>query len=246
MTLSQLYPISSHVSTQFGSTIKTIQCDNGREFDNNSCTRSFLLTHGVLLRMSCPYTSPQIGKVECIIRSTNNVMHSLLFQASLPAHYWIESPTFLLNRLPTKAISVSCPYFALFGTTLTYEHLRVFGCACYPNMSATAPHSVCCVFLGYSDHHKGYRYIDLSTNSLVISQHVLFDEAVFSFAALPHLTDDLDYLLSEETPMVPPIGTPLLAGPIAPRPSPPHQAWLPSPRHAWLLRLPHRHVGSHQ
>jgi hypothetical protein len=48
---------------------------------DNSCTRSFLLTHGVLLRMLCPYTSPQNGKTERIIRSTNNVMRSLLFQA---------------------------------------------------------------------------------------------------------------------------------------------------------------------
>jgi hypothetical protein len=94
---------------------------------------------------ACPYTSPQNGKAECIICSTNNVMRSLLFQASLPAPYWVESihtATFLLNRLPTKTISASCPYFALFGTTPTYEHLHVFGCACYPNMSATAPHKL--------------------------------------------------------------------------------------------------------
>jgi hypothetical protein len=38
----------SYASIQFSSTIKTIQCDNGREFDN-SCTWSFLLTNGVLL-----------------------------------------------------------------------------------------------------------------------------------------------------------------------------------------------------
>jgi hypothetical protein len=167
--------------------------------------------------MSCSYTSPQNDKFERIIRSTNNVMRSLLFQASLPACYWVESlhtTTFLLNRLPTKTISASCPYFALFGTTPTYEHLRVFCCICYLSMSATAPHKLAprsarFVFLGYSDHHKGYR-------CLVIFRHVVFDEAVFPFVASPHPTDDLDFLLSEETPMVPPIGTPLLASPTAP------------------------------
>jgi hypothetical protein len=45
------------VSTQFGLTVKAVQCDNGREFDNNT-SRSFFLSRGVLLRMSCPYTSP--------------------------------------------------------------------------------------------------------------------------------------------------------------------------------------------
>jgi hypothetical protein len=42
--------------TQFGLTIKVVQCDNGREF-NNSASRDFFLSHGMQLRMSCPYTS---------------------------------------------------------------------------------------------------------------------------------------------------------------------------------------------
>jgi hypothetical protein len=57
--------------------------------------------------MSCLYTFPQNGKVEHMIRTTNNVMHSLLFQASLPARYWAESlnaATYLLNLLPIKVI----------------------------------------------------------------------------------------------------------------------------------------------
>jgi hypothetical protein len=55
-TFTTLSNFFSYVSTQFSSTIKTIQYDNGREF-YNSCTRSFLLTNGVLLRVSYPYTS---------------------------------------------------------------------------------------------------------------------------------------------------------------------------------------------
>jgi hypothetical protein len=77
-----------------------------------------------------------------MIRTTNNIMTSLLFQASLLARYWAESlhaATYLLNLLPTKAIAAPSPHFALFGTTPSYVHLRVFGCACYPNTSATAP-----------------------------------------------------------------------------------------------------------
>jgi hypothetical protein len=199
-TFTTLSNFFSYVSTQFGSTIKNIQCDNRHEFDN-SYTRPFLLTYDMLLRMSWPYTSPQNGKVVHIICSTNNVMRSLLFQASLPSRHWAESlhtMTFLLNRLPTKTISVSCPYFALFSTIPTYEHLHVFGYACYPNMSATAPHkldhrSTHYVFLGYSNHRKGYRCLDLSTNHLVISRHVVFDKVVFSLAASPHPTDNLDF-----------------------------------------------------
>jgi hypothetical protein len=55
-TLTTLCNFFAYVATQFGSTIKAIQCDSGREFDNSS-TRTFLPFKGTQLRMSCPYTS---------------------------------------------------------------------------------------------------------------------------------------------------------------------------------------------
>jgi hypothetical protein len=57
--------------------------------------------------MSCPYTSPQNGKVEHIIHSVNNAIRTLLIQASLPGRYWAEglhTATYLLNRLPKMTI----------------------------------------------------------------------------------------------------------------------------------------------
>jgi hypothetical protein len=90
--------------------------------------------------MSCPYTSSQNGKAERIIRTINNVIRTLLIQASLPGCYWAEvlhTVMCLLNRLPMKTISAACPHVALFGSAPSYEHLHVFGCACYPNIAAT-------------------------------------------------------------------------------------------------------------
>jgi hypothetical protein len=118
---SDTFPTLSHffafVSTQFG------QCDNGREFDNSS-THTFFLSHDVQLRMSCPYTSPQNGKAKRMIRTTNDVMRSLLFQASLSARFWAKSLhaiTYLLNLLPTKAISAPHPTL-LFSAPLPPTH----------------------------------------------------------------------------------------------------------------------------
>jgi len=184
----------AYVSTQFGVTVKEVQCDNGREFDNSSA-RTFFLTCGMHLRMSCPYTSSQNGKAERIIRSTNNIVRCLLLQAGLPPSYWVEglhAATYLLNRLPTKTLQYSTPHMALFATSPSYEHLRVFGCRCYPNLSATAPHklaprSVPCVFLDYSQHHKGYRCLDPISNKIIISRHVIFYESSFPFLE-QHLT----------------------------------------------------------
>jgi hypothetical protein len=206
-TFSILLNFFAFVSTQFGPTIKAVQCDNGREFDNTS-SRSFFTTHGVVLRMSCPYTSPQNGKAERTLCTINNMIRSLLFQASFPARYWVEgfhTATYLLNRLPSKMIRAPYPYVALHGVAPSYEHLLVFGCAYYPNLSVQAPHKLAprstrCVFLGYSIDHKGYQCLDLSINSIIISRHVVFDEADFPFAASPSLTNDLDIFLQDESP----------------------------------------------
>jgi hypothetical protein len=188
--------------------------------------------------MSCPYTSPQNGKTKRMIRTTNDVMLSLLFQASLPARYWVESlytATYIINLLPTKAISAPTPYFALFGTTPPYAHLRVFGCACYPNTSTTtlyklAPRSCRCVFLGYSSDHKRYRCLDLTTNHLLMSRHVVFDESSFPFASSDPPPDDLDSLFSSSSavcPIAPPYPS-SIAGTSEPV-AVPHAAPVPPP-----------------
>jgi hypothetical protein len=143
-TFTTMSNFFAYVVTQFSCTVKDIQCDNGREFDNSS-TRTFLPSKGTQLRMSCPYTSPQNGKTECIIHTINNAIHMLLIQASLPGRYWAEglhTIVYLLNRLPTKTISDVCPHVSLFGSAPSYDHLRVFDCACYPNIAATVPHKL--------------------------------------------------------------------------------------------------------
>ncbi|WVZ63750.1 hypothetical protein U9M48_013358 [Paspalum notatum var. saurae] len=159
--------------TPFSLPVKCLQADNGSEFVNNATT-SFLASHGTLLRLSCPYTSPQNGKAERIIRTLNN------------STYWAEAlatATYLLNRHPSSAIANRLPYEVLHGTLPDLEHLRVFGCLCYPNLSGTAKHklsprSAAYVFLGYPESHKGYRCLNISSRRVIISRQVVFDEGL--------------------------------------------------------------------
>jgi hypothetical protein len=167
---------------------------------------------------------------ERMIRTTTNMIRCLLFQASLPASYWAEAlhtATHLLNYPPSKAVSHPTPYFALYGTAPTYDHFRVFGCACYPNTFATAPHkhsprSTHCLFLGYSSDHKGYQCLDLASHRIIISRHVVFDEDVFPLAG-PSSPTDLDSLLESD--------------PVSPSSQVPRPALLPAPRAASTPRL---------
>ena len=114
--------------TQFGLTVKAVQCDNGREFDN-SISHSFFLSQGVQLRMSCPYTSPQNGKAERMIRTTNDVVRTLLIQASLPHASGLRAstppptcstafrPLLLLLPLHTTLFSVPLLATTTFGSS---------------------------------------------------------------------------------------------------------------------------------
>jgi hypothetical protein len=120
------------VSTHFGRTI-------------NASSHALFASSGVILQMSCPYTSPQNGKAKHSLHTINNMLHSLLFQASMSARYWVKAlhtTTYLLNRFPCKAISAPYPYVTLYGVAPSYEHFCVFDYVCYPNLSTQAAHKL--------------------------------------------------------------------------------------------------------
>jgi transposase InsO family protein len=165
----------AYACTQFSLPIRCFQADNGTEFVNHAMQTS-LAANGIVFHLSCPYTSPQNGKAERVLRTLNNFVCTLLIQASMPPSYWVEAlstATYLLNRRPSS-IHHELPYSRLHGSSPAYDHLRVFSCLCYPNLQATsqhklAPRSAACVFLGYPSSHKGYRCLDISTHKIIIS-----------------------------------------------------------------------------
>jgi transposase InsO family protein len=175
----------AYAHTQFSFPVRCFQADNGTEFINNA-TATFLASHGILLRTSCPYTSAQNGKAERMLRTLNNVVRTLLFHVAMPPSYWVEALStvvFLINRRPSSSMHNGIPYHLLHRHMPDYSILRVFGCLCYPNLSATTPHklsprSAACVFLGYPPSQKGYRCLDLSTRKIIISRHVVFYDSL--------------------------------------------------------------------
>ncbi|GKC01723.1 ribonuclease H-like domain-containing protein [Tanacetum coccineum] len=137
-----------------------------------------------------------------MLRTINNLIRTLLFQAHIPPSYWVEAlnmAAHLLNRLPSTAINNEIPFTKLYNQTPTYEDLRVFGCLCYPHVDAShklEPRSTPCIFLGYPANHRGYRCLDLASNKIIISRHVRFDEDVFPFGNVtPSNTPTYDFLL---------------------------------------------------
>lgn len=69
----------------------------------------------------------------------------MLIHSVAPLSFWVEAlqmATFLLNRRPCRASSTTTPHELLLGTRPNYDELRVFGCPCYPNITATTPHKL--------------------------------------------------------------------------------------------------------
>jgi hypothetical protein len=132
-----------------------------------------------------------------VLRTLNNSIRTLLLHASIPPSYWAEAlatACYLLNRRPCSSINNDVPFTRLHGKPPQYDHLRVFGCLCYPNLQATSAHklaarSTACVFLGYPSSHKGYRCLDLSSRRIIISHHVVFDESTFPFTSTDSITN---------------------------------------------------------
>ncbi|GJT37091.1 ribonuclease H-like domain-containing protein [Tanacetum coccineum] len=152
----------AYINKQFNVDIKALQCDHGGEYDNTRFHDLFR-QNGIQFWFSCPRTSQQNGKSERMLRTINNLIRILLFQAHLPPSYWVEAlnmAAHLLNILPSTAINNKIPFTKLYNQTLTYEHLRVFGCLCYPHIDIShklEPCSTPCIFLGYPVNHRGYR-----------------------------------------------------------------------------------------
>lgn len=125
-----------------------------------------------------------------MIRTINNTIRCLLFQAKLSGSYWVEAlhvAVHTLNILPSSSIKNEIPYTKLFNKKPSYDHLKVFGCLCFPNINHSNLHklsqrSTPCLFLGYPSLHRGYRCLDLKTRKIIISRHVVFDETVFPSA----------------------------------------------------------------
>ena len=71
--LLKIQNFQTFIRCHYNLSILNLQTDNGREFDNHA-SRTFFSAHGILLRMSCPYTSPQNGRAERILRTLNNTV----------------------------------------------------------------------------------------------------------------------------------------------------------------------------
>jgi hypothetical protein len=178
-----------YVERYFESKIKVVQSDWGGEYRS---LNKYLTEQGINHRLSCPHTHQQNGAIERKHRHIVETGLALLSHAHLPQSFWDDAfitAAYLINRLPTKLLQHKTPFEVLFQSLPDYSSLRVFGCACWPNLrpynsNKLMPRSKECIFLGYSPSHKGYKCLHVSSSRIYISRDVIFNESFFPSAVV--------------------------------------------------------------
>jgi len=123
---------------------------------------------GISHRLSCPYTHQQNGAVERKHRHVVETGLALLSHASIPLTYWDDA----FQTTNSTLLKNSSPYEILLKKSPDYSLLRIFKCACWPNLrpynsQKLQPRSAQCVFIDYSLQHKGCKMPQHSYRSTI-------------------------------------------------------------------------------
>jgi transposase InsO family protein len=197
--LTVFIAFEKYVSRQFNKQIKVFHSDGGGEFINSKLSSHFRST-GIVHQVSCPYTPEQTGMVERRHRIIRELGMTMLFHSGTPLFLWVEAFTtavYLINRLPSSALNSDTPYFRLHGNHPIYSSLRIFGSRCFPYTWDTRrnkfdPKSVPCIFVGYSDQHKGYKCFHPTSKNFFVSRHVVFSESILPYKQ-NNITTNIDH-----------------------------------------------------
>lgn len=157
------------------------------------CLSSYFREKGIVHQTLCVGTPQQNGRVERKHMHILNVVHALLFQASLPIKFWGEAfltTAYVINRTPSAIHNGFSPYEILYGVKPSYDQLRVFGCECYAHRTTRDKEKfgerIClCIFLGYPFGKKRWKVYDVERNQFLVSRDVVFKETVFPYSVSP-------------------------------------------------------------
>ena len=107
--------------------------DNGTEYVN-SAFKKCLSFKSIEHQTSVPYTPEQNGLAERTNRTLVEKAICMLQHASLPREYRAETIAigcYLNNLTPTRVIGNKIPHQEFISKSVSYGHLRTFGCLAY-------------------------------------------------------------------------------------------------------------------
>ena len=171
------------VEKEVNKKIVTLRTDRGGEFTSKGF-QEFCNSNGIKRHLTAPYTPQQNGVVERRNRTLMEMTRSMLKAMKVPNYLWGEAvrhATYLINRVPTRALKDQTPYERLRGRKPSIGHIRVFGCVAHAKRDSALikkldDRSEALVHLGIEPGSKAYRLYNPSTKRVVVSRDVIFNE----------------------------------------------------------------------
>jgi len=117
----------------------------------------------------------------------------MLDESGLPKSFWGECLAALIhvwNRCPTEAIRSATPYELWHERKPDVSHLRVCDCTAYVHIQkdkqvGLGSHMEKCVFIGYPQGYKGWKFYNPTLKKTVIAERADFDERYFPLSKHP-------------------------------------------------------------
>jgi transposase InsO family protein len=119
--------------TQTGAKVKTLQSDNGGEFDSKVFA-DWLQAHSIVAEQSLPYHHFQNGAAERYNQTVADMGRSLMYDSSLGKEFWGYAfiwSSWTLNQIPNKVTKNVTPYKQFYGKKPQLDRTRVFGSTTY-------------------------------------------------------------------------------------------------------------------
>ncbi|GJW66331.1 zinc finger, CCHC-type containing protein [Tanacetum coccineum] len=159
---------------------------------------------GIIHETTAPYTPQQNGVAERKNRALKEMVNSMLSYSGLSEGFWGEAmltACYLLNRVPNKR-NKTTPYELWYKKRPNLSFLRVWGCRAVvrlpdPKRKTLGEKGIDCIFVGYAEHSKAYRFYVIEPNdsvsinsiidinSIIESRDAIFDENRFSSIPRP-------------------------------------------------------------
>ena len=174
--------------------IKVLCTDRGGEYYDPV----YFQSTGIIHQTTAPYTPQQNGVAERKNRTLKEMVNSMLSYSGLSEGFWGEAmltACYILNRTPNKN-SKQTPYEIWTKKVPNLTYLRVWGCRAVvrltePKMKNLGEKGIDCIFIGYAEHSKCYRFYVIepndyvSVNSIIESRDAIFDEERFTSIPRP-------------------------------------------------------------
>lgn len=164
--------------------LKVFRSDRGGEFTSLEFN-SFCDINGIKRHLTAPYSPQQNGIVERRNRTLMDMTRSIMKAMHVPNYLWgeaVKHSTNPINRVYTRVLGDTTPYEKLYKRKPNLENVRIFGCLVYAkvepvNMKKLDRRSRPLVHLGSEPGTKAYRLFNPTTQKIIVSRDVIFNEA---------------------------------------------------------------------